>query len=175
METEGERSKEVHPHWRFRVILDRCIGCGVCMDTCPVSTLDMSRPTGPGVDGTGPYPWMTEQPVQVRQCIGCWVCRTECPTDAIAIEATDSEPQMQTLPPHTAGPRNDPDRGWIPLSALTRDSKLDPVVAERHGPWGDLAPWKMAPRGRLPWQVWRGWIRGARNRPAAEGKSRKEA
>jgi ferredoxin len=144
------------------------------MDTCPVDTLDMSHPTRPGVDGSGLYPWMTEQPVQVRQCIGCWVCRTECPTDAIVIEATDSEPQMQATPPLAASPPNNPDRGWIALSALTRDRKQDPIVAERQGPWGNLTAWKLAPRGRLPWQVWRGWIRRSRNRHAAEEKSRKE-
>jgi len=173
METQGAHAKATHGHWRFQVLLDRCIGCGVCMDTCPVGTLDMSRPTGPGVDGTGPYPWMTEQPVQVRHCIGCFVCRTECPTDAIAIEAVDSEPPMHAVPPLAVVPSNDPDRGWVPLSALTREAKREPVAAERHGPWGDLALWKLAPRGRLPWQVWRGWIR-PRSRPAA-GDSRKEA
>jgi Pyruvate/2-oxoacid:ferredoxin oxidoreductase delta subunit len=118
MEVHDARSKVAPFHWRFQVLLDRCIGCGVCMDTCPVATLDMSHPTRPGVDGTGLYPWMTEQPVQVRQCIGCWVCRTECPTDAILIEATDSEPQMQAIPPLAASPPSNPDRGWVPLSAL---------------------------------------------------------
>jgi len=105
------------------------------MDTCPVATLDMSHPTRPGVDRIGLYAWMTEQPVQVRQCIGCWVCRTECPTDAVVIEATDSEPRMQAMPPFTATPPSNPDRGWVPLSALTRDRKHNDRLGwlRRHG------------------------------------------
>ena len=173
-QSKGAPSKIAPSHWRFQVLVERCIGCGVCMDTCPVATLDMSHPTRPGVDGSGLYPWMTEQPVQVRQCIGCWVCRTECPTDAVVIEATDSEPQMQAMPPFSATPPSNPDRGWVPLSALTRDRKQDPIIAERQGPWGNLTPWKMARRGRLPWQVWRGWIGRSRDRHAAEEKSRRE-
>jgi Pyruvate/2-oxoacid:ferredoxin oxidoreductase delta subunit len=175
MQTQDARVKTPQPHWCFQLSLDRCIGCGICMDTCPVRALDMSRPTAPGVDGTGPYPWMTEQPVQVRHCIGCWVCRTECPTDAIAIMPVASEPEMSTLPPLPAGTRNDPDRGWIPLSALTRDGTRDPVAAVRRGSWGDLPPWKLAPHGRLPWQVWRSWMHGAGSPQRRDDRSRKEA
>ena len=35
----------------YRIDIDHagCINCGVCMDTCPVEALDMSRPTVPGI------------------------------------------------------------------------------------------------------------------------------
>ena len=33
----------------YRIDIDHtgCINCGICMDTCPVEALDMSRPDGP--------------------------------------------------------------------------------------------------------------------------------
>ena len=51
----------------YRIDIDHtgCINCGVCMDTCPVEALDMSRPERAGIE-TGrfgsPQTWMMEHP-----------------------------------------------------------------------------------------------------------------
>ena len=50
--------------------LDACIGCGACVEICPVDAVKM----------TG------EQPVVDQDwCIGCSVCAVSCPTGAISI------------------------------------------------------------------------------------------
>ena len=54
----------------YRIDIDHtgCINCGICMDTCPVEALDMSRPERAGIETGGlgtPQAWMMEHPVQV--------------------------------------------------------------------------------------------------------------
>lgn len=51
---------------------DECIGCGICVDTCPQGVLDI-------VDGVC-------DPVNEDACIGCEACVEECPMDAIEID-----------------------------------------------------------------------------------------
>src|SRR6187401_1023474 len=68
----------------YRIDIDHagCINCGICMDTCPVEALDMSRPQTAGIENGGigqPQAWMMEHPIQVGECIGCGICIGECP------------------------------------------------------------------------------------------------
>ncbi len=51
---------------------DECIGCGICVDTCPQEVLDI-------VDGVC-------DAVNEEACIGCGACVEDCPMDAIVIE-----------------------------------------------------------------------------------------
>ncbi len=141
----------------YRIDIDRtgCINCGICMDTCPVEALDMSRPTVPGIETAGlgrPQPWMMEHPVQVGECIGCGICIGECP---VVVMTLVTEPGETKLAPrqgpierpavHAAGPEP-----WLPLASVTRE-----VLKRDHpSPWGGLLSWLTADRTEA-WQVWR--------------------
>ena len=111
----------------YRIDIDHtgCINCGICMDTCPVEALDMSRPTGPGVETAGagqPQDWMMEHPVQVGECVGCGICIGECPVVVMTLVAETVE---TTLAPRQ-GPIDRPmthvgAEPWLPLASVTRD------------------------------------------------------
>ena len=141
----------------YRIDIDHtgCINCGICMDTCPVEALDMSRPTGAGIEtaGLGPrQPWMMEHPVQVAECIGCGICIGECPVVVMTLVA---EPGETALAPRQgpidrpATPTTGPEP-WLPLSVVTREA----LKREHPSPWGNLFAWQTARRDE-PWHVWR--------------------
>ena len=150
----------------YRIDIDHgnCINCGVCMDVCPVEALDMSRPTGPGVEtGPGglPLPWMMEHPIQVGECIGCSICIRECPPNVMTLAVMEEPTPLVAR----QGPIDRPAAmtdGWIPLSAVTREA-LKPV---HDSPWGPLFIWKTAERPQ-PWQVWRTMVEDAPPSPLA--------
>ena len=145
----------------YRITIDRgnCINCGVCMDVCPVQALDMTRPDRGGTETGGigrPFDWMMEYPVQVGECIGCSMCIRECP---VVVMTLDSLPGPTPLEPRQ-GPISTPpaDGGWVPLSALTRESL-------KHGhpePFNGLWDWRASERPE-PWQTWRSMIDGRRD------------
>src|SRR5450756_1869309 len=154
----------------YRIDIDHgnCINCGVCMDVCPVEALDMSRPTGPGVEtGPGglPLPWMMEHPIQVGECIGCSICIRECPPNVMTLAVMEEPTPLVAR----QGPIDRPAAmtdGWIPLSAVTREA-LKPV---HDSPWGPLFIWKTAERPQ-PWQVWRTMVEDAPPSPLAPCQS----
>ena len=141
----------------YRIDIDHtgCINCGICMDTCPVEALDMSRPQVPGIETSGvgsPQAWMMEHPVQVGECIGCGICIGECPVVVMTLVA---EPGETALAPRQ-GPIDRPEapatgpQPWLPLSSVTRE-----VLKRDHpSPWGDLLPWQTAQHTEA-WHVWR--------------------
>jgi ferredoxin len=47
---------------------EKCTGCGVCIDSCPVSALELK-------DGIA---------VVSDDCTECGICISECPTEAIS-------------------------------------------------------------------------------------------
>ena len=51
---------------------DKCVGCGQCVDICPVSVWEMH-------DGKS-------DPVNAEECLGCESCTGVCEHDAIVIE-----------------------------------------------------------------------------------------
>ncbi|MDD4816511.1 MAG: 4Fe-4S binding protein [Victivallaceae bacterium] len=51
-------------------ISDACIGCGACVDACPVSAISME-------DG--------KAKVNADECIECGACVGECSQDAISL------------------------------------------------------------------------------------------
>ena len=141
----------------YRIDIDHkgCINCGICMDTCPVEALDMSRPVAPGIETAGlgrPQPWMMEHPVQVGECIGCGICIGECP---VIVMTLVTEPGETALAPRQgpierpAVPATGP-RPWLPLGSVTREA----LKREHPSPWGDLLHWRTANRSRA-WEVWR--------------------
>jgi NADPH-dependent glutamate synthase beta subunit-like oxidoreductase/NAD-dependent dihydropyrimidine dehydrogenase PreA subunit len=144
-----------------------CINCGICMDTCPVEALDMSRPQAPGIETAGfgpPQAWMMEHPIQVGECIGCGICIGECPVVVMTLVA---EPTETVLAPRQ-GPIERPIAAaggrapWLPLASVTRE-----VLKREHpSPWGDLLHWETANRDQA-WQVWRSMKTQARTVPIA--------
>lgn len=56
-----------------------CIACGICVQTCPVSCLEMTRREE--ADPLRLYPEMSEE-----GCTGCGQCEKSCPMDAIWME-----------------------------------------------------------------------------------------
>ena len=140
----------------YRIDIDHsgCINCGICMDTCPVEALDMSRPERAGIETSGfgsPQTWMMEHPVQVGECIGCGICIGECPVVVMTLVA---EPGETALAPRQ-GPIDRPvappagPQPWQPLASVTRES----LKREHPSPWGNLFQWQTADRTKV-WQVW---------------------
>ena len=147
--------------YRFSFDSGQCLNCGVCVDVCPVHSLDMTRPQEHGPEGDfarvstaiGGQAWMTVFPVQVARCTGCMVCTMECPTDIVTIEEVDemvtfAPPQGPILPEPAYDPAH-----WQALSAFTRISHKDRPLGD---PWGPAYKWR--PIRRIAnWLVWRTW------------------
>ena len=58
--------------------LDRCISCGICLDTCPTHCLDACPQR---VGDRHPYPFLAME----KACMGCEFCAHDCPVDAITL------------------------------------------------------------------------------------------
>lgn len=53
-------------------VADNCIGCGECVDVCPVNVYEMDN--------------NKSVPVNAEECIGCMSCVEICPVEAITVE-----------------------------------------------------------------------------------------
>jgi len=52
-----------------KVDLEKCTGCGICVDICPVSTIELKD----------------NKAVIGDDCVGCGQCEQECPNEAITL------------------------------------------------------------------------------------------
>jgi 2-oxoglutarate ferredoxin oxidoreductase subunit delta len=64
------------PRGDVRIVVDRCKGCGFCVEYCPRDVLQLSR----GFNRKGYHP-----PVAVKKgaCLNCGLCEMICPEFAI--------------------------------------------------------------------------------------------
>jgi len=58
--------------WNVSVNQEPCIGCGECVDVCPVDVYEMES--------------SKSKPVNADECIGCMSCVEVCPVDVITVE-----------------------------------------------------------------------------------------
>jgi len=65
-----------------RIDAELCIGCSICVGTCPVYVIRMDSKTGRPVIR---YP---------EDCMCCYYCELECPEQAIYVAPEKSAPLM---------------------------------------------------------------------------------
>ncbi|MDQ7032740.1 MAG: 4Fe-4S binding protein [Desulfonauticus sp.] len=58
--------------WKVTVDTEKCIGCGECVDVCPVEVYELQ-------DGKA-------TPVNEEECLGCESCVEVCEQSAITVE-----------------------------------------------------------------------------------------
>ena len=147
--------------FRFSFDPNECLNCGVCVDVCPVRSLDMTRPQTSGPEPESQVPgvpsanqsWMTVSPIQVARCTGCMVCAMECPMGIIHVDKVEGD--VPFAPPQgllVREPEYDPGH-WQALSDFTRVSRKDRPAGD---PWGAEHKWRPVRRDET-WRVWRTW------------------
>ncbi len=66
-------SRELIHAVRIEVDLERCIGCGICVDVCPVSNFEVESKKAAVTDGAE------------ERCFICRACEVSCPVTAILV------------------------------------------------------------------------------------------
>jgi NAD-dependent dihydropyrimidine dehydrogenase PreA subunit len=61
--------------YKIEVDQEKCIGCGECVDVCPVDVYEMQDEKS--------------VPVNVEECIGCESCIEVCEQEAITVTEVD--------------------------------------------------------------------------------------
>ena len=72
------------PHGEVHVLVERCKGCGWCVEFCPRSVLEVSD----DINTKGYHP---PKPVKAEVCVSCGLCELLCPEFAIYVVETEGE------------------------------------------------------------------------------------
>ena len=83
------------PRGAVRIIVDRCKGCGFCVEYCPKDVLEMSEDFN--VKGYHP-----PRVVKEGECVNCNLCEMICPDFAIFSESANGEETAAVTAPHPA-------------------------------------------------------------------------
>ena len=78
------------PQGELHIVIDRCKGCGFCVEYCPKGVLELS----PEFNIKGYHP-----PVAVKEgeCVNCDLCETICPEFAIfCVRKEDEEEETSS-------------------------------------------------------------------------------
>jgi len=62
---------------------ETCIACGICVQACPITVLELSNLTVDKLKKA--YPEIREG----ATCIGCKMCEKQCPIGAVVIQKED--------------------------------------------------------------------------------------
>ena len=76
--------KQKTPHGKIYIVVDRCKGCGFCVEYCPRKVLEMSQEYN--VKGYHP-PFAAHEDL----CVNCDLCELICPEFAIYVLKDDQE------------------------------------------------------------------------------------
>jgi 2-oxoglutarate ferredoxin oxidoreductase subunit delta len=83
--------KQKTPHGKIYIIVDRCKGCGFCVEYCPRNVLEMSE----DFNQKGYHP---PHAPREADCVDCDLCELICPEFAIFVlkdEESESEDQIR--------------------------------------------------------------------------------
>ena len=97
---EGEEGRfEVTLNKRARrVDLDKCTGCGICAQKCPVEAIDKYNAglsTRHGIYIRYPQAVPLVFTIDREKCIGCGICSEVCKADAVHYDEEDTETTLQ--------------------------------------------------------------------------------
>ncbi|MCD6218701.1 4Fe-4S binding protein [bacterium] len=83
-QTPLDVDKQKTPHGKIHIIVDRCKGCGFCVEYCPRDVLEMSDE----YNQKGYHPAFA---AHEEKCINCDLCELICPEFAIFVLKDDDE------------------------------------------------------------------------------------
>jgi ferredoxin len=83
----GYPNSVVTSSWMAELVPDKCNGCGVCVDRCPVNAIQVTAGK-PSTGSTGGRPKVKgNATIDERFCIGCGICVTSCARDGVRLGA----------------------------------------------------------------------------------------
>ncbi len=74
------------PHGEIHVLVERCKGCGWCVEFCPRDVLEISD----DINSKGYHPPVVDKTL-AHACVSCGLCELLCPEFAIYVEQTEGE------------------------------------------------------------------------------------